>query len=401
MGNSNAIGRFLIFLIVPFIGLINAINNFKTQHKFVIAFFGFFGYMLIYTQAMDAYRYELSLKRYYQLDFLEILKIEDDLYFKIIVYLVSRVTDNPQWMFLIFAMIYGWVFVLIIRTVRLQLPENINKQLYYWIFAVVYLIPFSSIVGVRFPTAFFIMAYAWVLLATQKTWSWKPLLIGFIATLVHWSFAFPLVFLIFSFFNKNNLKIIYGLFLATLVFRFVPFIDIYSLIDVFGAQAEDKFNVYTSENVIETRLNTYAETKGYVVQRSEFLLLFINLSLMIQFYYIYKKLMSEQVERMFGITLVAYSLLNVVFNNPFGKERFIQMTLFLGLISTLFLVAELSHKKTKNILLIASVFPMALIVWVNTRLNFETMDVFLIIGNPIVALFLDSKTSLLSFLGLG
>ena len=231
---SDKMPGIILSIIYPLGGLIYSIRNMGksgTRLCFVL-FCLYFGIVFIYHQqgtflggGSVSERYAVWLKEAYQnrdlnlLDYVqEYRESKIDIYAPILLYSVSRFTDNPKIFFAVVALIYGIFYSGFIWLIYRH--ANLNKSIISILFllALILVSPIWKINGVRWWTALFMFCYGTASFILEH----KPrmLIWSVISLLIHYTFVYPLIlFVIFILLPKKKLLPYFIIFLLINIFN--------------------------------------------------------------------------------------------------------------------------------------------------------------------------------------
>lgn len=399
---QNTISLLLVFLVWPIAGLFYCLQFVKRRFalNYIIAFFSLYGFSLVYNDTMDATRYVFRFQEIKTLDWSEIQSTGLEIYFNVIAFIVSRFTENPRFLFAILGLVYGFFFMQMIKILLSQISSKQNNIFVnYFFIAVVLYIPFSSLIGVRSHTAMFIFLYSCLLIVTSKQRDWRHLLIAILTITVHWSYIIPLIFLFIFFIDRHAFFKVNVLLLFSFILRFTSTLDFSGLIHFFGGDIEQRYNAYNTESYIDSRIEAMTMVKSYVTERGDYMFVFLLAVLFIHF--LFRKNLRKSItsQRMYILFALMISMFNFVSNNIITYERFQQVTNIVGLIYVFFFIKDCATIKIKQIVFLLSLIPFTINLWVNLRLDLDSINAFLILGNGLFIWITDFNESILSLLG--
>lgn len=225
----------ILSIIYPLGGLIYSIQNMGksgTRLCFVL-FCLYFGTVFIYHQqgtmlgdGSDSERYAVKLKEAHQNKELSVVNyVKDynyggriDIYAPVMIYTISRFTDNPHIFFAIVALIYGIFYSGFIWMIYRH--ANLNKTIISVLFllGLILVSPIWKINGVRWWTALFMFCYGTAGFILEH----KPALLlwSVLSVLIHFTFVYPLiVFFLFILLPKKKLLPYFIIFLSINIFN--------------------------------------------------------------------------------------------------------------------------------------------------------------------------------------
>jgi hypothetical protein len=267
-------------LLFPFWTVIASIKFFKSPSARNLFWYGciFMGYVHIFNplggSASDGVRYaeELVKMNSEHLNFKTLTSYfysengNLDIYQPLITLLVSFFTKNPHFLFLIFAIVFGFFYS---RNIWLVLNFSNNDKLSWWsliiLIMLILVMPIWEINGVRMWTALHVFMYG--VLSFYLNNDKKKLVWSFAAVLIHFSFSFPLMLIfIYIFLPKNNLTIYFVLFFISATFNEI---NIQALNDVFvkflPVQLSTRTESYLNEDYLISVNETSASYAQYLI----------------------------------------------------------------------------------------------------------------------------------------
>jgi hypothetical protein len=391
----------IAYLFWPFGGLLAAFYNFRRNSSaiYFVAFFMLYGYTLVYSQNMDAARYEAQFRYIASLGPGQIEAPGSEYFLTAIMYLVSRLTENTRVFLAVIAFFYSLPFVLGLRILIKEMPRQRNFILLYFLAAYFLFIPIASIVGIRFHTAAFFFVYVALRIVVQQDKSLKTILIAVFTVFIHWSFVYPLLFLgVYSFFGSKR-RLAFTVLIFSILYRFLVPFDLGAYVGLLGETFSERYDVYTMDSFVEARTSRISEIRNYVAIRGDLMFFFIILVLVVHYFKWFGLRTDEKSERFYTFMLYMVAMVNFASSNMISNERFLQLTSFLGLAYLFFLMLVNYRRSAAKILFYFSLIPFGLNLWVNTRYNFETIDPLLVIGNIYFILTTDGSETLLQLLG--
>lgn len=212
--------KVILFIISPFISFIYALYRIKTKSSFIIIYLFSLFYGMSYitesgkseTAKNDGAVYRAIFEndicgmnfQEFKRDIIEILTGQSwykDIYFHCVAYPVSKFTDNYHFLFLAFAVIFGYFML---KSLHFLVRENKydNRLVSLLLLSLFVTNGIFNINGMRFWTATWIATYALLNILVDKKRSYLLLLL--ITPLIHSSFYFLLIiYLIYIFTNKR------------------------------------------------------------------------------------------------------------------------------------------------------------------------------------------------------
>lgn len=275
--SHNEAYAWILFLIAPIIVFIIALKNFKNKslRKFIVLFGGLYGLFFIPIPDSDATRFQdiyANLNNYnfnaYWYDISNIASPDNrfqDVYAYTVFFLGKMFSDNPQVFYLITALVYFYVFVILLGYIYDNNVDILKKKQGLFFLGIVFLFGFSSgINGVRWPLGLLVFLLGTVQLLTLH--NIKYLFLAALSILIHFSF-YPAVLALCAFYYIPFLRkpnILIGLAIAALLASTVLSNIIFSNAAIFGEVAQNKLTDYTAEGYVETREADVSSWNFYV-----------------------------------------------------------------------------------------------------------------------------------------
>jgi hypothetical protein len=255
-----------LFLLLPVLSFIYAVKNFENKklRKIIVLFGALFGLTFIPIPNSDSTRYAANIQSLINYDFQaylsDILNITSgntqfpDVYAFTMFFIATSFTNNPQFFFMLVALVYFWVLIKLVSS--FYNPTQIFLKTPYAIFflAIVFTLNFSAgINGVRWPLGLIVFLYgAYNLFLHNKL---KFLFIASLSILIHFSLSLAVGGLILFYFlpyiRSVKFLLIFGLITFSAGTIFSSFI--FSNSDFFGDVFTNKLDGYTGEGYVEKR----------------------------------------------------------------------------------------------------------------------------------------------------
>ena len=390
----------IIFLLWPFFALVYAFRNYKAiWAKDIIWFFViFYGFTMtvhdVGETTMDANRYKSKFVEMAGKDvsfqeitstFYDAEEQSLDILETIIIFSLSRVTNNPQVLFAVFGLIFGYfysrnIWYLVNRVDRKIIWENIPILLTF-----AFIVSFSSINGFRFWTATHMFLYgALPFLFEGKK---KILWISALSVLMHFSFMFPLVILGIYILAGNRTIFYFILFILTF---FIKELDITAIGNFLTNNLPDiflpKVKTYTNIDYAEGLAADFEKVNWYVQIYGDALKWSVTAFLVVIFF-TGRKYLSKHInlKNLFSFTLLLSSVSNILSLVPSGG-RFLSLSNLFAVAFIFFYVQYAPRGKAIRRLIIVAIPALALFTIVSIRIAFDTMGVLSVFGNPFLSL---------------
>ena len=390
----------IIFLLWPLFALVYAFRNYKAiWAKDIIWFFViFYGFTMtvhdVGETTMDANRYKSKFVEMAGKDvsfqeitstFYDAEEQSLDILETIIIFSLSRVTNNPQVLFAVFGLIFGYfysrnIWYLIDRVERKIIRENIPILLTF-----AFIVSFSSINGFRFWTATHIFLFGALpfLFEGKKKFLW----ISALSVLMHFSFMFPLAVLGIYVLAGNRTIFYFILFILTF---FIKELDITAIGNFLTNNLPDiflpKVKTYTNTDYAEGLAADFGKVNWYVQIYGDALKWSVTAFLVVIFF-TGRKYLSKHInlKNLYSFTLLLYSASNIISLVPSGG-RFLSLSNLFAVAFIFFYVQYAPRGKAIRRLIIVAIPALALFTIVSIRIAFDTMGVLAVFGNPFLSL---------------
>ena len=315
----------------------------------------------------------------------------------IVIFTVSRFTDNYHVLFAVFGLIFGYfysrnIWYLIDRAGKGFATENIPIILTF-----AFVVGFWEINGFRFWTATHIFLFG----ALPYLFEGKKNYLGFavLAVFMHFSYVLPLLVLGFHIATGKRTSVYFILFLLTF---FVKEINLTQLGEFLTANLPEIFlprvKGYVNEGYASDLSDVYAKANWYVVFYQ--LALKWSITLLMAGIFFYGKAFlkaNKNFDRLFSFTLLLYSVANILSLVPAGG-RFLSLSNLFALAFIFFYIQYAPNTKTIKRLMAVAIPALLLYVTVALRIGIQDMGILCIVGNPILRIFINAEVTVLAVL---
>lgn len=403
----------ILFLIWPFFSIIYAIRNYRAiWAKDLVWFFViFFGFTLTIILAdsdeqSDGSRYRdkfvAMAGQQVSFDNISVLFYDVDsqvldVLETIVIYTVSRFTDNYHVLFAVFGLIFGYfysrnIWYLIDRAGKGFATENIPIILTF-----AFVVGFWEINGFRFWTATHIFLFG----ALPYLFEGKKNYLGFavLAVFMHFSYILPLLVLGFHTTSGKRTSVYFVLFILTF---FVKELNLTQLGEFLTANLPEIFlprvKSYVNEGYASDLSDVYAKANWYVVFYQ--LALKWSITLLMAGIFFYGKAFlkaNKNFDRLFSFTLLLYSVANIFSLVPSGG-RFLSLSNLFALAFIFFYIQYAPNTKTIKRLMVFAIPALLLYATVALRIGIQDMGILCIVGNPILRIFINAEVTVLAVL---
>lgn len=268
MKNNSDMGKSVILtLLLPILGLFYGISNIRNKagRAALVVFITFFGYQLIYHvvgfelgEGADCARYAVVFKWAANLNsvsFLEFFSQLDshdnvDFFNPILLYSVSRLTDNPHVYFMVYAFIFASFYVRNIQMLLEQCKPDRNRLWCLLVVVSCFIMSVHDFGGIRMPLAFQVFLFG----VFRYVFYGKKIGLAWVASsiLVHYSmFAFVLLFFVFLWAYKFNVRYFFVFFIFGHLLNSVDIPYLQQFFALLPGGVEERLNIYTNEANME------------------------------------------------------------------------------------------------------------------------------------------------------
>jgi len=395
----NAVYYYLSFLVWPFGVMLDAIIHWeKPWSKNVFWLFCiFFGLTFIIAQdsynAADSARIAQNLSNYAHSD-MNLRELWGTLYSEgsnnvdiiqpLLLFLVSRVTDNPIVLFTIYAIIFGYFNSKNLWLVLDHVKGNFSIILFIFFLTLFLINPIWNINGFRMYAGMHVFMYG--ALSFLLDGSTKRLFWSLIAVFFHFSLIFPLIILIAFILLKNRPAIYLGFFILTSFLKELDLESVRSLLSFLPGVFQSRVEGYTSLNYVEG-LNAISESISWFVPLSEKCLTWVAYALTLFIYLFNRPILKKRIDlnTLFSFSLLLYGFANIFSLVPSGG-RFIALANSFIFVFFIFYISSAPTNKNFSILSAMTVPLLLLYCVVALRLGTEFFSLTTIIGNPVYAI---------------
>lgn len=396
---KNAIFYFILF---PFLGLINAIRNYRSSwaKPTMIAFVAFFGLSMVKSDTVDSTRYIQNLEMMYnsnkdfatiQAGFYSGEGGQADVYVTLVTFLFSMFTDNGNILFMFFGLVFGYFYVNNIWLVLNQSKGKLHWEQHLLLAAFSLVIGFWNINGVRMWTAAHVFFYGGFLYLFQD--KKKGMLIAACSMLIHFSFILPFFLLVSYVLVRINYRFLYIFYIASF---FIAELNI----DFIRTTLENnmpefmlpKVKTYFNDDYLEGYEEVTVAVNWYVLYYKKIITYFTVIFISIIFF---KTNPPEKIKKLLGFTLLFLSVANILSLLPSGA-RFLNVA-FLFALAALFIIYS-SVKDAfvaKSFRLLSPLLILFCIISVRLSLDYFNVTT---LTNPVVVFLTDINEPLIDFI---
>ena len=315
----------------------------------------------------------------------------------IVIFAVSRFTDNYHVLFAVFGLIFGYFYSRNIWYLIDRAGKGIASENKFIILTFAFVVGFWEINGFRFWTATHIFLFGALpyLFEGKKSY----LVFALIALLMHFSFILPLLILGFHIITGKRTSVYFVLFIITF---FVKELNLTQLGEFLTANLPEIFlpriKGYVNEGYASDLSDVYAKANWYVVFYQ--LALKWSVALLMAGIFFYGKAFlkaNKNLDRLFSFTLLLYSVANIFSLVPSGG-RFLALSNLFALAFIFFYIQYAPNTKTIKRLMVFAIPALLLYATVALRIGIQDMGIFCIVGNPILRIFVNAEVTVLAVL---
>ncbi|MCH8534619.1 MAG: EpsG family protein [Flavobacteriaceae bacterium] len=321
-----------------------------------------------------------------------------DLYQPLLTFLVSVFTDDPKYLFALFGLVLGYFFSKNIFIVLYAIKSNKNKFAFLLVILLAFVIHIGSgINGVRMWTGAHIFIYGTLSYFLHN--NRKGLIVCLLSIFVHFSLLLP-VLILFGLVATNfkfSLKLAYIIFLASFVFAEANFSLGRDLVQNLPGVYDERASSYVSEAVENQILTKGYRERHWSKNISDYSLKALSLIFAsILFFYRRKLIQSNGIKHLFLFGVLFFSLTNYFSLIP-SIGRYLKIALFLILV--VYIISYINNKEIRKPIYNLAILPFLvgyLIFQLRVFLDYPSL--WLIIGNPLVAILVDNEITLYKFI---
>ena len=323
-----------------------------------------------------------------------------DIYQPVVTYLFSIVTDNPRWLFILFAIVFGFFYSRNLWFVLEKFPPTLGFSLILLTIFYALICPIWEINGVRMWTAFHVFLYGalpYIYVADKSKLVWC-----FVSLLIHFSYFLPLTILLVYYFIPKSINFLLAFYLISSFIREIDLEIISQFLSSFmpsfltsrvTGYANDDYAQFLND--LHSNLNFYVEG-SYIFSKWITTLMFVTMCTW------GKKIVKAHkvLTNMICFSLFIYGIINILSLIPPVGRFFLlcQMFAFVSFILFMIIYKNYAYKQRK----IAAVFqyvPFLLIlpIIVKIRIGCDFYGISLLF-NPLSVIFIDDNLPIIQFI---
>lgn len=406
-----SISLFLYWVIWPFGALISNFKKFREPYvkTLFLLFCVYYGFVFIYadpfTGKPDSARYALrfiemhgnsiSLEGLAAMFYNPQSKIVD-IYEPFILWLVSRFTGDPRFLFAVFALVFGFFWVQNLWLIFRRINGRIEFLLLLFIVGFILINPVWNINGVRMWTAAQIFLYGSLIYLLEDSRK-KGLIFILSSVLVHFSFMFPAALFIAFIFLPMNLWLFFVFFISA---SFVNELNIRTVRETLSFLPEvfqPKIESYTSEQYVQKVMGAqspvswhvkFADIAGRIIIYVWVLIVFLNRK---------KWLGNNDMLKLFCFGLFLGGFAKIAGLIPSGGRFWTIAASVLYAVIVLF-ISGYKPFKYMGLLRVITIPLLSFVVLFNLRLGLNYTGVLTFAGNPLISFFLNDRAPLIDLI---
>ena len=392
--SNSSFYAYLLFLVWPFLSLISALKNYRMPWAKNIfwVFCMFYGYVFVvdFDSGRDIVGYVAEYQRLYgvEVSVAEYIQRSEraDFLRGLIAVLLSRFTDNPAMLTLVYAAIFGFFLSRNIWYVLERLEGRILPVTMFLLLCFFLVNPIWQINGFRMWTAAQIFIYG--LLPYLCEGKLKGLFYSMAAVLVHFSFLVPVaVLLIYSMFG-NRLTAYYGFYISAFFISEIDLAVLNNFIETYTPELiQDRTRGYRGETTVEQYREGDADRAWYARLHGP-ALNYVVMGFLSLFFFTGRKFFEENRYWMnlFCFSLLFYGVAYLFSSLPSGG-RYLVVANMASLALIILYIQNRTHEKLMRWYIWAAAPALFVYAIVAIRLGMDSISVTAVMGNPVIALF--------------
>jgi hypothetical protein len=392
-------GKYLVSLIWPFGWMIVAFRYYRSgwaKNVFWL-FCIFFGLTFIIAAdspgTADSARYARWLLEMHGHDitlkqFLGTLYSTDtnysDVVQPLITYIISRFTDNPRILFVVFAAIFGYFYSRNTWFVLERTEGGVTFIMMVFMLTLLLLNPIWNIGGFRMWTAANVFVYGTFIYLVQGKWT--GMVWVFVSIMFHFSFFLPVLVLVLFIISGKSLMLGYLIFVVSYFITELPVSRSGEILNYFPDVFRLKLAGYSDLDYIQQIGDAVGQLNWYVVYADR-LMKFTILILTSAIYFFGMNPIRERKEltNIFGYAMFLYGFANLANLLPSGYRFIILANIFM-FSYFIWVISFNPNIRILKPLFIISIPVLILSDLLSLRIGLEAASIISIIGNPVIAI---------------
>lgn len=399
----------VMFMVFPIIVLYKAVRNFHIPNyrKFIVIFGVLYGTTFIPITDSDGDRYGQSFKAQREYSFAQymydITHIYDkdtkypDVYAFSLFFFLGKISNNSQLFYAFTSLIYFLVFIALLASVYDSSKHAGGKGIKWFFVGLVFIVNLSSgMNGVRWPLALMVfLFYSFKLLTKGNI---KYLWLAGLSVFIHFAILYAFLFLIVYYISVKYYRPVYVyVFLGISILAGFIFLNvIQENIAFFGGAYEDRVMGYTGNELFKLNRESHVGRWNWYVQLNLFSKRTFPLIVLIIIAVFRRTLRYDQTARnleYFAYLMMGASMISGEFIDSISNRY---SNISLGI--TLIFLYYLSCLNNKNIILQRLKYGyiplLVLQILITLRGDLYTVSPILLIGNPVIMVFVQMQESI-------
>ncbi|MBS1495147.1 MAG: EpsG family protein [Bacteroidetes bacterium] len=321
-----------------------------------------------------------------------------DIYALTLQFLLSRVTDNPRWFWGIVSVIYTYLVLKFILEAASLLEGKSSKIQKIFFAALLLTVPFYvGVTGIRFWTALFLfMIYA---IKFIKKGDIVYFFIAFSSVFIHYTFLVPVILLLIYRFVRLSRLLTYTLILVSVAFFSLTTATtslnfIKNLTSNFDETRIDSItDNYTNVDIYSDVVDQNDVANWYVKLDGVGFLYFLIGIFLLEYSGLFKWKKNEFIERLEPFHVIIFCISLITFNLG-SIGRFCYIFYLVSLLRLAILAGLNPHNRILKTLGYITLPLLIIHVLLSCRAGFYFVDPLLLVGNPVILIFMQSSISL-------
>lgn len=402
---------YTLFWIFPLAALVSALRNFKVpkSKNIVWLFIVFYGFTFVFSsKELDSDRYVKDLKVFHQSQvsdlsgFGKLLYSTETNYVDVlqpfITFLVSRFTDNGRILFAVFGVVFGFFYTRNLWFLFSVVKSRLRREAIPFLVLFAFVIAIWQINGFRFWTAAHVFIYGFFLWLQGRKVRGGTFCV--ISVFVHFSFIFLVLIMSLYVLVGNRLVWLFLIYISSFLVTQLS-LDVFKPVsDAMPAAFQERSDRYTSDVYLKALNKTRKERPGNWYVRGRIVALSYCLNILLTFLMVWhRKTLKDNrfVLQSLSFGLLMASTLNLISALP-SSGRFYFVFYMLVLAALFVLVQTVDKPVIPQWLMVPALLITIFYVTVEIRVGFDTTGIFTIVGNPMIAPFVEHDTALISYI---
>lgn len=407
---NRGITTYIMTLLIPIAGLIYCIRNFRSPYakNVFFVFCIFCGLIFIYNpnggSNADSSKYVEAFRQMHSASpsFIDLWNSiytkgsnSVDIYQPVLTFIVSKITGNPHFLFLCFAIVFGYFYSRNLWYIYNEVNQRVTLTLFLFMLGFALICPIWGINGVRMWTALHVFVYGslpYLLNRDKKRLIWCLLSVFF-----HFSFIVPLIILmLYTVLPKKNLGLYFSFFVISSVIKELDFSVLHNSI----SSHIPNFLVHKVDSYMNTNIAVNAMSRSLISWHVIFYNIAESLIIYLMAFILYikgrKRILDDpHLLNLFNFALFIYAFSHILALIPSGG-RFIALSkMFMYPTFILFL----DRFRYVNAIKIVANFTAILLIYtilfsLRTGTSYFGISIF---GNPFLSFFGEDTTPLIQY----